>query len=157
MIVTLALLAQMLLLPAPPAGAELDKSLKTKFATIYYNEDREIVDFSWRMARMRLPFEDSALLTTNRVDAIIERVQRLLQMYPEHFHVEILLKRDHRNGPIAFYSYMNRNITVFLDQVTDGVLAHELAHAVINAYYEEPPPEEAQEVLAQYVDRQLWA
>ena len=37
-----------------------------------------------------------------------------------------------------------------------GVLAHEVAHAIINQYFAVPPPSKVQEILSQYVDKHLW-
>ena len=56
-------------------------------------------------------------------------------------------------APIAFYSHGPRSIVVAVDSVTDHILAHEIAHAVINAYFVIPPPARMQEILAQYMDK----
>ena len=42
---------------------------------------------------------------------------------------------------------------VAVDSVTDNIIAHEIAHAVINAYFVIPPPARMQEILAQYMDQ----
>jgi hypothetical protein len=44
-----------------------------------------------------------------------------------------------------------------VDNVSDGVFAHEIAHAVIYKYFPRPPSSTAQEVLTQYVDKYLWS
>ena len=59
-------------------------------------------------------------------------------------------------APVAFYYHGARNISVAIDNITDRILAHEIAHAVICIYFGAPPPARMQEVLAQYVDKHLW-
>lgn len=103
---------------------------------------------------------------------IVERVCRILDMYPPNLHFNIYiytLQRDieklyFRMGashifekiPIAFYSHKSKTIYVSLENITSGVLAHEIAHAVINFHFHTPPPQRMQEILAQYVDKHLW-
>lgn len=106
------------------------------------------------------------------MDNIVERVSRLLDMYPSDLHFNIALYpkdkdieraflsmgglRTYETAPIAFYSHKRRTIYISLEKLTAGVLAHEIAHAIINVYFDTPPPERMQEILAQYVDRHLW-
>lgn len=104
-----------------------------------------------------------------RVDEIMGKVQATLDMYPSAFRISILLYPDYQtvekifrqftmtgNVPLAFYSNKTKTIYVNVDSVTVGVLAHEMAHAVINFYFEVPPPAKMQEILAQYVDLHIW-
>ncbi len=108
----------------------------------------------------------------NRVDNIVERVSKLLDMYPSDLHFNITLYpkdkdveraflsmgglRIYETAPVAFYSHKRRTIYVSIEKLSAGVLAHEIAHAIINVYFDTPPPERMQEILAQYVDRHLW-
>ena len=128
----------------------------THFTTIHYGKDKDLSDLVWRLSGHRLYNEERTSLARNRVDEIVDRVQALLGMYPEAFHVDIYLRPYQKPGDIASYCHETRTIDVAVDRVTDGILAHELAHAVINSYFKVPPPRKAQEILAQYVDRQLW-
>jgi len=96
----------------------------------------------------------------------------LLDMYPFDLSIKICVYQSHRDiesayshltplgafgkTPIAFYSHRSRTIYVSVENTGAGVLAHEIAHAVINFYFPEPPPERMQEILAQYVDKHLW-
>ena len=106
------------------------------------------------------------------MDNIVERVSKLLDMYPYDVHFTINLYHANKDiemafrelgglralegVPIAFYSHKRKTIYVSIDKLTPGVLAHEIAHAIINVYFETPPPERMQEILAQYVDKHLW-
>lgn len=108
----------------------------------------------------------------NRVDNIVDRVSKLLDMYPADLHFTINIYPNNRDierafrdlgglralegAPIAFYAHKRNTIYVSIEKLTPGVLAHEIAHAIINVYFDTPPPERMQEILAQYVDKHLW-
>jgi len=132
------------------------KIFKTGHATIYYLEDSQLSDFLWKIGHLKLTPAIENSLVKNRVDRIIERVEAVLDMYPDNFHTDIFLRSGYKDGDIAFYSDKTESITVFVDRVTDGVLAHEVAHAVIIAYFRTPPPAKIQEILCRYADAQLW-
>ena len=150
------LLTLPLALMTRPAFAEDLKTLKTRFTSIRYTEDSQISAFFWRISGRRLDPVESRGLASNRVDELVERVEALLEMYPSGLKFEILLVPRHVDGPHSTYSHKTGRVTAYLDRLTDGVLAHEIAHAVICAYFVTPPPEKTQEVLAQYVDKHLW-
>ena len=138
------------------AGAALENSIETRFATIQYNDEDQLRDFLWRITGQRVALADSSDLVKNRVDELVGRVEAMLEMYPEGLHFFISFKALSTQGTVAEYSHATRTILVVLDRVTDGILAHEMAHAVMNAYFPVPPPEKAQEILAQYVDAHLY-
>jgi hypothetical protein len=79
-------------------------------------------------------------------------------MRPKNFKVKIYLAGE-LLGPnrVAYYQYRTKEIHVSVHLVTDGVLAHEIAHAVIDRYFATPPSSKVQEILTQYVDRHLWS
>ena len=141
-----------------PAGfcQAAEKNLETRFVTVRYDEDREIAHFLWRISGKHITLVESAERVKNRVDELVTRVQEILEMYPDNFHFSIEFTKGRENAPVAQYAHRNRTVTVALDRVTDGVLAHEIAHAVISDYFPVPPPERAQEILAQYVDKHLY-
>ncbi len=56
---------------------------------------------------------------------------------------------------ISFYSPKYKTIFVSVKDIDLGVLAHEIAHAVIDFYYGMATPSKIQEVLAQYVESHL--
>ena len=107
-----------------------------------------------------------------KVDSLVDRVSRLLDMYPFDLHFNIYVYQNHKEMenaythmttlgvygriPVAFYSHKNKAIHVSIENISAGILAHEIAHAIINFYFPEPPPERMQEILAQYVDKHLW-
>ena len=56
---------------------------------------------------------------------------------------------------IAFYSPKTKTVYFSLKDLYLKVFAHELAHAVIDHYFEKAPPTKIHEMLAQYVENQL--
>lgn len=137
----------------------------------FWNEDH-LRQFTLRIGGFKYTsrgLDDNPLNVKTRLDDIMQKVQATLDMHPSELHISILLYPDHDslknifrqfavsgNVPIAFYAHKTKSIYVNVDSVTDGVLAHEMAHAVINAYFKVPPPAKMQEILAQYVDLHLW-
>jgi len=109
------------------------------------------------------------MLAQTRVDRIVERVRTFLDMYPPDLYFGIYLFQTYDEienayktmgilgkAPIAFYSHRTKAIYISIEDITDRILAHEIAHAVINFYFVTPPPGKMQEILAQYVDKHLW-
>ena len=131
-------------------------TFKTDYTTIHYLQDVQLNDFLWRIGRLRLGPTAEASLAKSRIDRIAEQVELTLDMYPENFHVDIFLCSGYKEGNIALYSDKTKSIKAFVDRVTDGVLAHEVAHAVIDAYFKTPPSYRIEEMLCQYVDAHLW-
>jgi hypothetical protein len=146
--------------------------METLYATVYYADDAALQDFGSRISRPGT-FEKrdgrNPEVIKERLDRIVYRVRSLLDMYPQglHFSIRVLSGYDELmdvygalgatgNAPIAFYSHRRRTIYVSPERLTDAILAHEVSHAVINAYFDAPPPAQMQEILAQYVDKHLW-
>lgn len=136
---------------------ENKKVFKTRYTEIIYSDDKALGDFLWRIGGKRFNFTEDLSLAKSRVDRIIDRVQSILEMHIDDFNIKINLYPEYKSGSIAFYSYRRKTITVYADRITDGIFAHEVAHAVICSYFKEPPPEKIQEALAQYVDKYLWS
>jgi len=140
-----------------PASCQ-EHEFNTKYTKIHYSQEKDINDFIWKIGGQKIEFSEDSGLASNRVDRIIEKVETILDMYPKNFRVNIYLYR----GPIepnkaAFYDYKTKSIHISVEYATDGVLAHEAAHAVINQHFNPPPPSKVQEILTQYVDKYLWS
>jgi hypothetical protein len=154
------------------AQATRSQNYSTVYATIRYDKAEDLYRFT-RNIGSGISFlgespEHNPLLAKKRVDKIVDKVMALLDMRSPNFHFSIYLcrtpaevetayRRTGMAGPVpeAFYAHANRSITLLPDTINDGMLAHEIAHAVISAYFGTPPPARMQEVLAQYVDSHL--
>lgn len=167
------LLAAVLLLSRPAFGQGPQNTLQTMYSTISYPDGDGLLDLgrrinkdSYGLVRDR---EKAAGMVREDVDRIVFRVKALLDMHPPDFRFDVVvfrtygeLKEAYRGlgmtgkAPVAFYRQKSHTIYLSLDKLTAGILAHEVAHAVINAFFAAPPPAQVQEILAQYVDRHLW-
>lgn len=140
------------------AFCRYDKTFRTKYTTIHYADDKDFSDFIWRIGGEKFDASGSEALASSRIDRIVERVEAILDMQPRRFHVDVYLHRgEPEKNRVAFYERRGGGIYISVDNASDGVFAHEIAHAVINRYFKTPPSSKIQEILTQYVDRYLWS
>jgi len=125
---------------------------------------------TWKvLPHMRMPKTDAPeeQLAT-KCDTIFRRAQELLDMYPPGIHVTVKVARAHgqirdvhaaRYGygteAIAFYIFENNTIYATAGDLSESVLAHEMAHCVIDHYFRVRPPRKIEELLAMHVDTHL--
>lgn len=155
----------------------LSKTYETGYATICYSSENDLHKLTASLSKGLFSFLEGSNkpeVVRNRVDEIVEKAGSLLDMYPTDLHFTIILYPDNRElekiylkaagihayggtrTPVAFYSHKLKTIYVSLDNLSAGILAHEVAHAIINSYFESSPSARTQEILSQYVDRHLW-
>lgn len=128
----------------------------TDYTTIYYIKKSDISLFLWRISGEKIDIQSYPAFAKSRIDRIVEHVQALLDMYPENFSIKIYIYPKYRSGKIAFYSRETKSIIVFADRINEAILAHELSHAIIDAYFKISIPNKVSEILCQYVDKHLW-
>jgi len=149
--------------------------LKTRYTTITYNNEELIRKFNKELSLGRLSYllknRDSITIedeVKNKVDVIIERVETVLEMFPGNLRFTIMLlssedevqavyknKYGRSVDFIAFYSPRDKIIYVSVRDVDIGILAHEIAHVIVDFYYGISTPTKIHEVLAQYVETHL--
>lgn len=146
------------LLNSSSVFCQSEKIFKTKYATIHYLEDKDLSDFLWRVGGQRYEFSTDTNLARNRIDRIVERVETILDMWPKNFNLDVYLEtKELKPNKVAYYEHKTKSIYSSIENVSDGVFAHEIAHAVISQYFSSPPPSKTQEILSQYVDKYLWS
>lgn len=155
------------------AAGQGPRTLRTYYATIRYPEDALLTEFAAAISRSGPVLGDDVAkarkLSAEEVDKIVFRVKTLLDMYPVNFTFNVRLHTGYDSlreayretggfgrSPIAFFTNSTNTIHLTVDDLNAGILAHEIAHAVINAYFPTPPPAKMQEILSQYVDKHLW-
>jgi len=117
--------------------------------------------------------EDSII---KKIDALYERAQDILGMHKKMEKVTIVLysnKDQLRNSysricntstqaygrssvPRAFFIYKFNNIYVNVEDLHEGILAHEMAHFIVDNFLSLQPPKPTAEILARYVDKHLF-
>jgi hypothetical protein len=161
-------------LAALPAFADetWNKSYQTRYTEILYAHDEELhrftADIGTGLSFWSASSKKNPLLVKSRVDSVTDAVIRILDMrpvelnfsiriYPSQADLDIMYRRMGMMtaAPPAFYSHSSKSISVSLENISSRILAHEIAHAVICAYFGSPPPRRMQEILAQYVDEHL--
>lgn len=105
----------------------------------------------------------------DKINAMFEKVQRILDMRKAMRKVTIKvfgdpddLQREYfrifklRDAPRAWYIFKYNTIYINVKDVNEGMLAHEMAHAVINNFMGIRLPRATTEILARYVDEHLF-
>ncbi len=110
-----------------------------------------------------------------KIDALYERVQEVLGMHKRVNKVTIVIYHDkkqlgnsyseicsnatlaygHSPVPRAFFIYSFNSIYVTSQDVHEGILAHEIAHSIVDNFLRIRPPKATAEILARYVDKHL--
>lgn len=103
-----------------------------------------------------------------KIDALFLRVQEILDMRKKTEKVTIQLYHDQKQlhdaytilfgketGFRAWYIYERNTVYLAVDDVHAGMLAHEIAHSIIDHYLLVRPPKATAEILARYVDKHL--
>ena len=156
------------------------KTLETQYTRIQYlsredlsrfNDSLEFHPGRWSGKRA-VPAGDSPGLEdglANKVDALFERVQNLLDMRPKMNKVRILLLPDKKHLAAQYKRlfkarcnirswYLHEANTIYINckDVRAGILAHEMGHAVSDHFLVIRPPRVSAEVWAMYVETNLF-
>lgn len=99
------------------------------------------------------------------VDKLLKRAEETLNMYTPGLKLTLKIFNERsslenayfrmfgtRKDYDAFYVYENRTIYTSRYSVSDSVIIHEMAHAVVDDYFLVKPPPKVSELLATYVD-----
>ncbi len=151
----------------------------SKFCTVFYYDD---VDLKRVNRRVNLGFsnfysprsyrEDPGFsiedILSDKLDAIFNRAQDILDMYPAKIHVAINIYKtqadldrvyeeffNEKNSATSFYIYKTNTIYIIEPYLNENILAHDMAHCIIDHYFVILPPRKIQEMLAVYVDVHL--
>lgn len=104
-----------------------------------------------------------------KIDLLFEKVQLILDMRKPMNKVKIkvhsnqaqlqqsfrkIYKKD--DNPRGWYLFDNNTVYINAEDVQEGMLAHELGHAIIDHYFSVRPPRATAEILAKYVDLHLF-
>ena len=160
-------------------GQEKGLSLlsETRFFSVYAPRDTDIyslltkVEFDYLTHLTKLSADNPAdivLILNKTLDALYLEVSDILDIHVYSFHgtikflpdqvsVERTFKEyfDQDFSERSFYLHERSTIYISLDDITLGMLGHEIAHAIISHYFVVPPPAKTQEVLSGYVEYSL--
>ncbi len=148
---------------------------KSRYATISYANNELLQEFNdnlrlnrklnFAMRKNVVTVADEALA---KVDIIIEKVQIVLDMFPDFYHVRLVLLPDEddvarvykrkygkRVDHIAYYSLSEKTIYISVDDLRLRVLAHEIGHSVVDHYFKVRPPYNIHELMAQFAEKHV--
>jgi hypothetical protein len=149
--------------------------ITTAFTRINYADEQLLNTFNQKISTSAFGFgfarksaSNSQETAQKQVDQLVGRVQEILDMRPPglKFTIELLPAPDdvrntymqlyqRRVDFIAFYSPRNETVYFAVNKLQRNVFAHEVAHAIIDRYFDKAPPVKIHELLAQYVEKQL--
>lgn len=154
-------------------------AFSSKFCTVFYGKD---VDLKKVNRRLNLGFSNfySSIkykenpgfsmedTVSDKFDAIFHKAQDILDMYPAKINVTVNIYKNQEelnkvyeeffgepNKAVSFYIYKTNTIYTIESQLNENILAHEMAHCIIDHYFVILPPRKIQEMLAVYVDVHL--
>jgi len=103
-----------------------------------------------------------------RLDRLLKRAEEILNMYPPELKITVKIFKDDsflaeayfrmfgtRQDYKAFYVYQYSTIYTSEYSISDSVIIHEMAHAIVDNYFSANPPPKVAEILATYVDVHL--
>lgn len=166
------------------AGAEEDiqwKELATKYTIIRYQSESDLKSFD-RKVDYKAGSSESGLSwlfsskddndpeekLKDKIDALYRRAQEILGMRKAMEKVKINIYHDKgqlreaffklykkKGNYRAWYIYELNTIYITIADLHEGMLAHEMAHSIIDHYLAVRPPTASAEILARYVDSHL--
>ena len=150
----------------------IHNSHETEFTAIYYYQEKVSANFPGTTQNnasiLGKGYETGLISIKDNVDNIVYRVKQILGIYPPDLRFNINIYRTYSEltevfrgmgltgeVPAAFYSHKYKTIYISAEKLNNSILAHEIAHAVINSYFTPIPSIQVQEILAHYVEKNL--
>ncbi len=103
-----------------------------------------------------------------KFDLIFSKVQEILDMRPNDLHLNVRIYKgqddlnriyveifSQDNKFIAYYVFKINTLFASEEKLSANVLAHEIAHCVVDHYFSVTPPTKVAEMIAQYADAHL--
>lgn len=157
---------------------DLSQHLATRYAMIRYETLKDLKKFNRRIDYSPGGFSLKSLFSPSgskniidsikkKVDALYRRVQEILDMRGRMTKVNINLYRKKSFDDLyyrllgtkrrvrSWYLFESKTIFINIEDVNEGILAHEMAHHIVDHYLKVRPPKATAEILARYVDKHL--
>ena len=148
---------------------------KSRYVTISYPNRQVLQEFNdnlrlnrklnYAMRKNVVTVADEVLA---KLDIIIEKVQIVLDMFPNYYHVRVVILPDDddvsrvykrkygkRANHIAYYSLSEKTIYVSADDTKLRVVAHEIGHSVVDRFFKVRPPYNIHELMAQFAEKHV--
>jgi len=131
--------------------SKLDFDYTSQFDTLYEKDSTDLTDI------LAKTIDSIYLESADILDIHVYSFEGNIKFLFNQNDVEIVFKDYFKQslGERSFYIADNKTIYISYEDLTLGMLAHEIAHAIMSAYFVVPPPTKVQEVLAGYVEYTL--
>lgn len=164
-----------LIILVPPLAASCQE-LKTRYATVQYEDTKLLYDFDdelyvgRQLGRMLKGMRSMSRQDDikNKIDLVVEKVETVLDMFPAKIHFTLVLLPTRKDvqrvyhqkygkavDHIAYYSLSEKTIYIAVDDASLRVFSHEVAHMIVDYFFEVRPPYRIHEVLAQYAEKHV--
>ena len=103
-----------------------------------------------------------------KFDLISFKVEQILDMRPRDLHLDVRIYKgqkdidrvyveifSERKGFMAYYIFKVDTLFTSQEEISANVLAHEIAHCVVDHYFSVIPPTKVAEMIAQYADAHI--
>jgi hypothetical protein len=155
------------------------KRLETAYTILFYQSTEDLKKFCTKIqyrpknqtesgSSSAIGIEDIKKNPVKKTDAVFERVQNILGMQKKMDKVKIHIYKNNAQLQQAYralyqetctirawYRHKNNTIYMNVNDLHEGMLAHELAHAIVDHYLLVRPPRPTAEIIARYVDSHL--
>lgn len=149
---------------------------KSRYVTLWYADRAVLEEFDDNLRlnrKLRNSMRKKNVVTVAdgvlaKADIIVEKVQIVLDMFPNSFHVRIVILPDSddvgsvykkrygkRVDHIAYYSLSEKTIYISADDTSLRVLAHEIGHSVVDHFFKVRPPYNIHELMAQFAEKHV--
>lgn len=149
---------------------------KSRYATLFYSDKEVLREFNDNLRlnrKLSHSMRKKNVVTVadeilSKADIIIEKVQVVLDMFPNKYHVRLVIVPDSGDVAriykkkygkkvrhIAYYSLSEKTIYISADDTNLRVLAHEIGHSVVDHYFKVRPPYNIHELMAQFAEKHV--
>jgi HAMP domain-containing protein len=148
------------------------------FCTIFFKHDVDIRKVNNRIDTYKIDFgltekpsrasNDTEGEIAYKFDLIFFKVQEILDMRPKGLHLNVRIYKgqddldriymeifDQNNNFIAYYIFKLNSLFMSEEKISANVMAHEIAHCIVDHYFSVIPPTKVAEMIAQYADAHL--
>lgn len=148
------------------------------FCTIFFKHDVDIRKVNSRIDTYRIDYgltekpsrasNDTEGEIAYKFDLIFFKVQEILDMRPNGLHLNVRIYKgqddldrvymeifDQDNKFIAYYIFKLNSLFMSEEKISANVMAHEIAHCIVDHYFSVIPPTKVAEMIAQYADAHL--
>ncbi len=154
----------------------LGQEQKSRYVTISYGDREVLQEFNENLQlsrKLSYATRKKNVVTVGdevlaKADIIIEKVQVVLDMFPDNYHIRLVLLPDDsdvarvykqkygkRVDHIAYYSISEKTIYISADDTRLRVLAHEIGHSIVDHYFQVRPPYNIHELMAQFAEKHV--